>query len=360
MTEASDASWMKRALDAAREGLGSTAPNPSVGAVLVQERRVIGVGTTQPVGGPHAEVVAIRAALKAGENTTGSTLYVTLEPCRHFGRTPPCTDAIVAAGIGRVVVGTEDPFPEMQGKSFEILRAAGIDVTVGVDRSACERMILGFSRAVKEGFPEVTCKAAISLDGHIATAAGESKWITGELARAHGRALRSEHDAILVGIGTLLADNPRLTARGEGPEPVPVILDSQLRIPSDAAVFSHPRRPILVCAEFAPERELPADILRVPGERVDIDDALRALVSRGLHRVLVEGGGQVHRSLLERDRVDTLALYVAGIVVPGGRPWVSGEPLAQLGDARRWGRPEILPLGDDVLLQYTKLSAKEA
>jgi diaminohydroxyphosphoribosylaminopyrimidine deaminase/5-amino-6-(5-phosphoribosylamino)uracil reductase len=228
-----------------------------------------------------------------------------------------------------------------------------VEVAVGVERDACESLILGFARSVVQGLPEVTLKAAISVDGRIATAAGESQWITGEAARSFGHGLRAEHDAIVVGIGTVLADDPRLTCRTRsGADPVPVVFDSALRISVETAIFRHPRRPIVICGEHAPVRDLPAEILRLPGSRPAVEDALRALAQRGLHRVIVEGGAALHRSFLDSGLVDAVELFIAPLAIPGGRPWLGGSDLARLGDAPRWGAPEVLRLGDDVRLRY--------
>lgn len=357
-----DLHGMALALVQARRGLGTTAPNPAVGAVVVRGDAVLGEGYTRPIGGPHAEVVAIEAARAAGHDLAGATMYVTLEPCCHWGRTPPCTDAILAAGLGRVVVGVVDAYPPMRGNALTLLRDSGVEITLGVREAECGALVRGFTRAVTRGLPEVTAKVATSLDGRIATASGESRWITGEAARAHGHLLRAEHDAILVGIGTVLSDDPRLTCRARaGADPVPVVLDSHLRTPRDAALFWGSHRPVVLCREDAPERDLPAEIVRVGpiGEGVDLLAGLRALAGLGLHRVLVEGGGKVHRSFLDAGLVDTLCVYLAGVVLPGGVPWVGGPPLASLADAPRLGRPEVEALGDDVLLRYA-LAFREA
>jgi len=351
-----DSAWMRVAVDKAREGLGRTAPNPSVGAVLVRDGVVIGLGHTQPAGGPHAEVMALADARRQGFDPRGATLYSTLEPCRHHGRTPPCTDAILAAGIARVVVGVVDPFPEMRGKSVDLLRGQGVEVALGVEERACADLIVGFARAMSEGLPEVTLKVAMSLDGAIATVSGESQWITGEPARERGHALRSDHDAVLVGIGTALADNPRLTCRLQGGhDPVPVVLDTELRLPSDAALLSGSRRAVICCAHDAPERDLAAEIVRVPRAEggLDLRQALSALAARGLHRVLVEGGAGVHRSLLQAGLVDHLVAFVAPVLIPGGRVWTGDAALQHLSDALRFeGPPVVETLGQDVALRY--------
>lgn len=354
-SETADTHWMRRAVEITRAGLGSTAPNPTVGAVLVRDGALLAEGHTMPLGQDHAELVALRRAAAAGVDPRGATMYVTLEPCCHHGRTPPCTDALIAAGIARVVVGVVDPFPAVCGKGLDQLRSAGISVELGAEADACAALVLGFTRVLRIGLPEVTCKAAITLNGVIATGQGESRWISGEQSRADGHALRASHDAILVGIGTVLADDPRLTCRHGGQDPVPVVLDTELRVPLNARLFGSSRRPLIITATDAPDRpELPADVVRVPRGRggLDIWSALGAVAAAGLHRVLVEGGGQIHRSLLDAGLVDHLRLYLAGLVVPGGIPWVGGPALGALADATRWSAPRVEQLGDDVLLCY--------
>lgn len=350
-----DVEAMSLAIAEARLALGATAPNPAVGAVIVRDGVVLATGYTRPPGGPHAEVVALRAAREAGHDVAGATMFVTLEPCCHHGRTPPCTDAVIAAGIARVVVGVVDPYPQVRGRGLRLLADAGVEVTLGVLSEACDELVRGFVRVTLGGLPVVTLKTAISLDGHLATATGESQWITGEQARAHGHGLRATHDAILVGHGTVEADDPRLTCRtATGRDPVPVVLDSELRVSSSAQVFAGTRRAIVCCAHDAPERELPADLVRVPRGPggLDLEAVLRALGQRGLHRVLVEGGAQVHRSLLDGALVDEVYAYVAGTVIPGGRGWVGGPPRPVLADAPRFGAPTAEVLGSDVLLRY--------
>ena len=349
--------WMELAVELARSGLGTTAPNPSVGAVVVRDGVLLGSGCTRPVGGDHAELVALKAVAEAGQDPRGATMFVTLEPCCHHGRTPPCTDAILAAGIGRVVVGVVDPFPPMQGTALDVLRAGGVEVELGLCAEACAEVVQGFTRAITHGLPEVCCKAGISLDGNIATASGESQWITGPEARAHAHLLRARSDAILVGIRTALADDPRLTCRTiPGRDPVPVVLDSGLRLPGGAALLGSSRRPVVVCAHDAPQRSLAAEVVRVDrargGRGVDVEQALRALVERGMHRVLVEGGGEVHRSLLDARLVDTLYLYMGGVMLPGGRPWLGGPPVDALASAVRADGVQVDRLGGEVLLRY--------
>ncbi len=356
-----DVHWMQRALVAARSVLGTTAPNPAVGAVLVRDGTLLGIGATCPAGGDHAEVVALKAARAAGHDPDGATLYSTLEPCCHQGRTGPCTEAILRSGVRRVVVGTLDPFAAVHGAGVASLRDAGVDVVIDVCQSESELQVLGFAKAVALGMPEVTAKVAMSLDGRIATCAGESQWITGEAARHHGHGLRAVHDAILVGIGTVLADNPRLTcrhpSRAPSDGPVPVVLDTHGRIPEDAALFDGPRRPLLIWGEAAPERPVRGDVFRVPlmeNGRLDIRAALAGVATAGHHRVLVEGGGAVHRSLLDGDLVDTLRIYLAGVVIPGGKSWVGGPPEPALAEAKRLSLVSTEVLGSDVALVYRR------
>jgi len=358
----SDPRFMDRALSLAALATGTTAPNPPVGAVIVRDGAVIGEGFTRPVGGPHAEIEALSDAARRGHDVAGATMYVTLEPCCHHGRTPPCSQALIRAGIARVVVGVLDPYDKVQGRSVEELRQAGVEIQLGVEAERAARAVLGFARAQRLGLPEVTAKAAITLDGHIATASGESRWITGDAARADGHGLRAHHDALMVGIGTVLADDPQLTLRlPEGmltgldtpAPPAKVVLDTELRIPARARLFAEGEA-VVLCADDAPHRDLAGRVVRVPrGERgLDVVAALRALVQLGYHRILVEGGGHVHRSLLDAGVVDTLQLYVGDRIVVGGRPWVAGPAVDSLAEAPRARLHEVLRLGPDVRLTY--------
>ena len=348
-----DRQGMELAIAEARKGWGSTAPNPSVGAVIARDGVVLGTGYTRPPGGMHAEIAALHAVKSSGHDAAGATMYVTLEPCCFHGRTPPCTDAVLASGVRRVVVGVVDPDPRVSGRGLEQLRAAGVSVELGVLADACRRDMLGFLRVLEGGLPEVSLKAAVSLDGHISTASGESQWITGVEARSHAHRLRASHDAIMVGIGTALADDPRLTCRVDGgTHPVPVVLDTQGRLPADAKVLGHPKGALVYRAR--PGELQGAEVVAVPHDErgVDVRAVLRDLGRRGLHRVLVEGGGQVHRSMLDADVVDNLWVYMASTVIPGGRPWVGGPALERLDDAPRWGAPAVTALGSDVVLHY--------
>lgn len=344
----SDTRLMGLALEVAARGLGRTAPNPVVGAVVVREGQVIAEGYTQPAGQDHAELQALR---QLGGIAEGATMYVTLEPCCHWGRTPPCTDALIRAGLRRVVVGTIDPFPLVAGQGVSRLREAGIQVDVGIRSQDCRRMNLGFLRSTLMGLPMVTLKAGISLDGRIASDHQESRWITGPAAREAAHRLRDRSDAILVGIGTVLADDPELSTRLPGGRDArPVLLDGQLRIPTNAKLLQ--RNPLIFCGEDAPERGLPAELVRLPRMQgsLPIVPVLQHLAKRGYHRVLAEGGGQVHRSLLDAKMVDALELFVNGRLL-GGKAGLLSGPGFHLSTAPFFRFVSSTPLGEDLHLR---------
>ncbi len=319
---------MRAALALARRSLGRTWPNPAVGCVIVRDGRVIARGRTQEGGRPHAEADAIA---QAGEPLDGATVYVTLEPCSHHGRTPPCADALVAAGVARVVSALEDPDPRVRGQGHARLRAAGIAVEVGEEAAEAAEINAGFLLRVKEGRPLFHLKLASSLDGRIATASGESKWITGAAARADGQRLRATHDAILIGVGTALADDPELTCRLSGlaaRSPLRIVLDSQASLPpaSKLAATAHQVPVWLLCtAAAAADRraalhQAGVEIIEVAAGadgRVGIAEAARTLGARGLTRVLVEGGGKIAASFLKAGLVDRISSYRAGLVLGG-------------------------------------------
>jgi diaminohydroxyphosphoribosylaminopyrimidine deaminase/5-amino-6-(5-phosphoribosylamino)uracil reductase len=279
-------------------------------------------------------------------------MIVNLEPCCHHGRTPPCTETILEAGVSRLIVGMVDPDPRMQGRAIALLREAGIDVVVGVGEAECRRLNRAYIIAKEQNRPMVVLKAALTLDGRIASADGESQWITGEEARGAGHRLRSHHDAILVGSGTLLADDPSLNTRIEGGlDARPIILDSQLRCPESAKVLAAGKEPLIYCQESAPERELPATVVRVPGSDagVSLKAVLKDLVDRGILSVLVEGGGRVHHSLLSQGLVDQIHLFIAPMVLAEGPGWVRGQPFSLAG-APRLRIQEVSQQGQDLHL----------
>ncbi|MFH1468897.1 MAG: bifunctional diaminohydroxyphosphoribosylaminopyrimidine deaminase/5-amino-6-(5-phosphoribosylamino)uracil reductase RibD [Pseudomonadota bacterium] len=346
-----DADYMHRCLELAARAVGRTAPNPLVGAVIVAGGEIVGEGFHARAGEAHAEVLALR---RAGQRARGATLYVNLEPCDHHGRTPPCTEAILTAGIRRVVIGMSDPNPLVLGRGIQRLRAAGLEVEVGVRFDDCRAVNADFVTAMERGRPRVTLKAAATLDGRIATQTGESQWITSPEARAHVHRLRNERDAVLVGAGTALVDDPALTCRlAGGRDPVPVVLDSRLRVPVTARMFAAGAR-ALVYTAVAPPPEHPATVVRVaagPGG-LDLGEVLADLLRRGLHSVLVEGGGQVHRSFLDAGLVDVVLLYLAPAVLGGGPGWVGGPPIPRLADALAFDLHlgSIKTFGPDLLL----------
>jgi diaminohydroxyphosphoribosylaminopyrimidine deaminase/5-amino-6-(5-phosphoribosylamino)uracil reductase len=325
-----DFAWMQRALECARKGLGRTAPNPPVGAIVVRSSRAVGDGYHAKAGGPHAEVAALA---KAGRRAAGATIYVTLEPCHHHGRTPPCTAAIVAARPARVVIGCRDPNPRVAGRGIRALRAAGIAVDLGVDEPACRDLIRGFDRWVREGRPWVHLKLASTLDGRIATRSGQSQWISSPASRRRVQEMRARADAIAVGIGTVLADDPRLTCRiASARQPLRVVLDHKLRTPPTARVVVERRGGcLIVCAKRAPAvrrqrlERAGAEILEVPGGGVAAWHALlAALGARGVHELLVEGGARVAASALKARVVQGATFFYNPRLIGGdGLPMIA-------------------------------------
>jgi diaminohydroxyphosphoribosylaminopyrimidine deaminase / 5-amino-6-(5-phosphoribosylamino)uracil reductase len=356
--ERRDTRFMQRALRAAQGG--DPSPNPHVGAVIARGEQLISVGFHPRCGGPHAEIVALK---RAGDRARGATLYVTLEPCNHFGRTPPCVDAIIAAGVKRVVVGAHDPLPHKRG-GYARLRKAGIAVLHGVLAERAERAIDDFRKHRLHGLPYVTLKAAVTLDGRTAARSGESKWITGAEARAEAHRMRAQSDAVLVGVGTVLADDPELTVRAvRGRDPVRVVLDSQLRTPASAKLVRTARDvPTLILhahsAPAARAKKLESsgvELLAVARGRAGLDAtaALRALAERGIVRLLVEGGAHIHAALLEADLVDAAAVFVAPRFLGDMQaiPMVASAKPRGLPEAFVLVQPEIVRLGDDVLFR---------
>jgi diaminohydroxyphosphoribosylaminopyrimidine deaminase/5-amino-6-(5-phosphoribosylamino)uracil reductase len=361
-----DRAWMERALVLAYRGLGQVWPNPAVGAIVVKDGKSVGEGWTRKGGRPHAETVALDAA---GAAARGATLYVTLEPCAHHGKTPPCADAVIKAGIARVVAAVEDPDPRVSGQGFAGLREAGVVVEVGEGATAAREINLGFFTRIAAGRPMVTVKLATSLDGRIATHAGESQWITGEAARMEGHRLRADHDAIMVGAGTALVDDPSLTCRLPGHEdrrPVRIVVDSRLRLSLTSKLVMTAREAptwVMALAEADQLRrralaDLGVEILNVPPEEVgrpDIGRALQLLGARGLTRLLVEGGGRLVASLLAVGVVDRLVWFRAPVIIGGdGIPAAAPFGVDRLAQAPRWRRIGQVELGDDVMETYAR------
>lgn len=335
---------------------GRTAPNPNVGCVIVADGRVVGRGWTHAGGRPHAEAMALG---QAGARAAGATAYVTLEPCAHTGQTPPCADALIAAGVARVVVATGDPDPRTAGQGIARLHAAGIAVDVGVLRRAADLDHAGFFLRLTRGRPWVTLKLASSLDGRIATATGESRWITGSPARRAVHALRARHDAVMVGAGTARADDPMLDVRdlGQVRQPVRVVLSRDLNLALNSRlVQTAAAQPVWLChGPDADTRDwMRAGVVpvacQVAHNRVDPLSALRALAARGITRVLCEGGGQLAAALLQARLVDELVLFQAGVAIGAdGLPSLAGLGVADLTQAPRFRLDHVAAVGADVM-----------
>jgi diaminohydroxyphosphoribosylaminopyrimidine deaminase/5-amino-6-(5-phosphoribosylamino)uracil reductase len=398
-----DAVFLREALRLARKGFGATSPNPLVGAVLVKNGKIIGRGWHRRAGRPHAEIEALRDAQKRGHHPEGATLYVTLEPCCTHGRTPPCTDAIISAGIKKVFIGATDPNPQHAGKGFEILRRAGIEVVSASAESRwgerprepvfadshhgsrgrsphqriadeCAKLNEAFNHWIIHRTPFVTVKAAMTLDGKIATASGESKWITGEKARAHGMKLRQGSDAILVGINTILADDPSLTFRkrkaesGKRKQLRRIILDSQARTPLDAKVVSDEFAALttIVVGKLAPKNRVAAlakkvavlvaptanSKLKIQNSKLDLRWLLEKLGAENVTRLLVEGGGEVNASFLLGGFAQRVAFFYAPKILGGcgARKGVAGAGAKSLREVVQLREVEWHKLGEDLLL----------
>jgi diaminohydroxyphosphoribosylaminopyrimidine deaminase/5-amino-6-(5-phosphoribosylamino)uracil reductase len=363
-----DARWMALALSLGARGLGRVWPNPAVGCVIVKQGRVLGRGWTQPGGRPHAETEALA---QAGAAARGATAYVTLEPCAHHGQTPPCSDALIAAGVARVVMALRDPDPRTDGGGAAKLRAAGIAVTEGVLEAQARRAHRGFLSRVTEGRPVLTLKLATSLDGRIATATGESQWITGPEARRHVHAMRGHHDAVMVGAGTARADDPSLTVRGLGMahQPVRVVLSRRLDLPDGSNLMRSARAvPVWLChgpdapeAQRAVWRDAGARLIEIApghGGQLELSAVMRALGAAGLTSVFCEGGGALAAGLLAADLVDELAVFGAGLVIGAeGTPGIGAMGIAALDEAPRFALRETGAVGGDILQVWARRSA---
>ncbi len=359
--ERGDQKWMARAITLARRGLGRTSPNPPVGAVIVKGGRIVGEGWHRRAGGPHAEVVALA---RAGRRARGATLYVTLEPCSHQGRTPPCARAVIAAGIARVVVGVGDPNPRVRGRGLRAVRAAGIPVTTGVLAEEAGAVSAWFRHSIVHRRPYVLLKLAASLDGRIATAQGESRWISGPRARRFVHELRNRVDAVMVGAGTVRADDPALTCRLRGGrDPLRVVVAGRLGIsPRARVVRQRSTAPTLLAtttsaspAKLQAFRRLGVDVLALPAKRgrLSLTDLLAELGRRGVVSVLIEGGGELAAEALRARVVDRLLLISAPILLGGdGRGMLAPLGVGRLGAAPRlvdqhatWIGPDLLRAG---------------
>ncbi|MCH8237162.1 MAG: bifunctional diaminohydroxyphosphoribosylaminopyrimidine deaminase/5-amino-6-(5-phosphoribosylamino)uracil reductase RibD [Proteobacteria bacterium] len=360
---------MRAALALSRRGLGVVWPNPAVGCILVREDldgRVVGRGWTQPGGRPHAESEALG---RAGDHAAGATAYVTLEPCNHEGETGPCSEALINAGISRAVIALQDPDPRVSGRGIERLKEAGIKVSLGLCEDEARHLNAGYLTRVTKGRPLFTLKTATTLDGRVATRNGDSKWITGDAARAFAHGLRADHDAIMIGIGTALADTPRLTCRLPGLEsrsPVRIVADSHMRLPPDSplAATAADVPTWLVTArggKAAKQKTLEAKgvvIIEADTDaegRPDLEFVAAELGRRGLTRVLVESGGELSAALLKKDLVDRMAWFRAPTLIGGdGRGAVAAFGIDGLDKAPSFVRDSISAAGDDVLETYRR------
>ena len=353
---------MRRALDLAAQADHRTSPNPMVGAVVLDVDGIeIAVGHHERAGLAHAEAGALQ---RAGGRARGGTLYVTLEPCGFHGRTPPCVDVILASGVKRVVIAMLDPDPRVNGQSVERLLESGLQISVGIAEMEARKLTEFYIKQRQTGRPFVSAKFAASLDGKIATAGGESRWITGPEARRHGHRLRHIHDAILVGVGTVLADDPELSARNEGArQPLRIVLDSTLRTPPEAAAAGP--NTIFVTTDRASRearerlQQTGAEVLQTGGRQPDLAWLLDELGRRNLLSLLVEGGAEVHGSFFDQRLVDRVYAYLAPTIIGGAdaKGPVGGIGAASLAEAMRLGELEVESLGPDLLITATKSSA---
>ena len=355
-----DEHWMKRVLRLAEKGRGRTSPNPMVGAVLVKNGKIVGEGYHVRAGTDHAEIIALK---QAGEKARGATLYLNLEPCTHYGRTPPCAPAVIEAKVKRAVIGMEDPNPSVSGKGLESLKRAGLNVAVGILEKECRRLNEAFCKYITKREPFVILKAAATLDGKIATRDGDSKWISGETSRRFVHRMRDQVDGVVVGIGTVLKDDPQLTARiKKGRDPYRVILDSQLRIPEEAKVIGNsPSKTIVATTELGDKGKIErletkgVRVLIIPSQkgRVDLRTFLSKLGEMEMMSLLVEGGSQVNGSFLDEDLIDKILLFLSPKLI-GDK-----EALGIFGGSGKATLKETIPLnglrvrrmGEDILIE---------
>lgn len=358
---------MARAIQLARKGLYSTDPNPRVGCVLVKDNQIIGEGFHIRAGEGHAEVNALADAAKQGHDTKGATAYVTLEPCSHYGRTPPCSEGLVKAGVSRVVCAMEDPNPQVAGKGFAILRKAGIDVEVGIQTEEAWDLNPGFYKRMQTGMPLVRIKLAMSVDGRTAMASGESQWITGPAARSDVQKLRAHSSAIVTGIESILKDDSSLTVRASElgldeattklaleKQPLRVVLDSQGRMPKDAKILSQPGQ-TLVATGVDTEVKLPEEqVLRLAkqGNKLDLKALLSALSDRQCNEVLVETGATLAGEFVQQGLVDELVVYMAPCLMGSDARPLLAMPLTNMAEKKELLLKDVRQIGNDIRLTY--------
>lgn len=349
--------FMARAIELARKAQGTTSPNPPVGAVVVKDGKVVSEGWTQPPGQQHAEAMALELA---GDRAKGSSLYTTLEPCTHHGRTPPCSDAIIRAGIVEVHIAAIDPNPNVGGGGMASLQQAGIPTHMAASNAEATELIEAFSKHCSTGLPFVIAKFAMSLDGKIATRTGDSKWISGEESRNYVHRLRAQSDAIMVGINTVLADDPQLTARdSEGSplvrQPLRIVLDTHGRTPKNARLLTQPGETLIVTRDGVHcTGSVNAETLALPSSKsgVDLGGLLQTLGERGLTSVLVEGGGTILGSLFDQALVDKVVAFVSPVIIGGksAQSPVSGQGVERMSDAFRLRNTKVMLFGQDVAI----------
>lgn len=357
--QANDAYWMGHALSLAEASLYITSPNPRVGCVIVRDDIILGQGATQCAGGPHAEAVALRDAAAKGNRVQGATVYVTLEPCSHHGRTPPCVDALIEARPQRVVIALCDPNPLVGGQGLARLRAAGITVTVGVETEAALALNAGFVSRMTRGVPWVWMKSGISLDGHTALPGGESQWITGPLSRADGHHWRARSCVSLTGIGTVRSDDPRLNVREvETPrQPIRAVVDTRFEISEDARLFDGGKVWVFVChrdhakAERLARRNVEVVVMPSSSSGIDLPSLMRWLAAHEVNEVHVEAGARLSGALLESGCVDELLVYMAPMLLGQGRGMAAMPAVGALDAAERFEFIEAMPVGTDMRLR---------
>ncbi|MBT6410097.1 MAG: bifunctional diaminohydroxyphosphoribosylaminopyrimidine deaminase/5-amino-6-(5-phosphoribosylamino)uracil reductase RibD [Nitrospina sp.] len=359
---------MRRALELAARG--RTSPNPMVGAVVVKQGKVVGEGYHSRAGYPHAEVEALR---QAGNKARSADLYVNLEPCCHFGRTPPCTDAIIQAGIKRVFVGMKDPNKQVSGKGLRALKAQGIVIVSGILKKECMKLNESFVKVMQTGMPFVIMKTAMSLDGKIATRSGDARWISGELARKHVHKIRNHVDAILVGTETVLKDNPRLTCRlatGSVEHPIRIILDRRNRIPLTANVFKNSRsQPVIYVTgpdiSSARQKALVARKVEILNGKFGkngfhIKPLLKELANRDMNSILVEGGAELNASVLKAGVVDRVVAFISPMLIGGGKApgFLGGQGVMKVNNAIKLKDLEVTKIGEDLMVEAIPCSAE--
>ncbi len=354
--------YMGMAVRLARKGIGETSPNPMVGAVIVKNGEVVGRGYHKKSGDHHAEINAIN---NAKCNIRGSTIYITLEPCSHYGKTPPCVDSLIKNAPGRVVIGTLDPNPVVNGKGVKLLRSKGIKVEVGILDDECRQLNEYFFKFVKTGMPFITVKYAQTLDGRIATKTGDSQWISSEASRKYVHILRRINDCIMVGVGTVVADNPQLTVRHvKGRNPLRVIVDSKLRLPIKSSVLTdlQSNKTIIATTSKAPTRKITAvkkqgaEVLVVKKERngrVSLNDLLKELGKRDIMSVLVEGGSEIITFLLKADLVDKMIIPISPKIIGAGLEAIGDLNITQIKNAIQFSSIKTLKSGDDMIFEGT-------